>query len=98
MSDSPDDRQVPPSDDADVQEADWVEVEWLDDIGDSGFFGSDDLDDDDLLEDSDGETVVFTYDATVRPTPRPSTSPSPASSRSGTSPADCGGARSRRTT
>ena len=67
MSDSPDDRQVPPSDDADVQEADWVEVEWLDDIGDSGFFGSDDLDDDDLLEDSDGETVVFTYDATVRP-------------------------------
>jgi len=72
VSDAPDDRQEPPADEADVMEAgteesDWVEVEWLDDVGDSGFYGADDLDEDELLEDADGETVVFTYDATVRP-------------------------------
>ncbi|MFM7062839.1 MAG: SCO1664 family protein [Actinomycetes bacterium] len=59
MSGSPDDRQVPPADDADVEEADWVEVEWLDHPAGDEF-------DEDLCEDDD-ETVVFTYDATVRP-------------------------------
>ncbi len=72
MSDAPDDRPVPPADDADVmevgtEEADWVEVEWLDDVGDSGFYQDGDDEDDGLLEDDDGQTVVFTYDASVRP-------------------------------